>query len=100
MKKRTWVTVMVVSFSLCLVLAYYTLISWRVYRMACDNLEQIKRIMTEIEDYQQQRAKELESYIADSVNPVLDGDELLDLSGRLWMPYAPPPVLSDIRAPR
>ncbi len=68
--------------------------------MACDNLEQIKRIMTEIKDYQQQRAKELESYIADSINPVLDSDKLPDLSGRLRMPYAPPPVLSDIRAPR
>lgn len=100
MKKRTWVTVMVVSFSLCVVLAYYTLISWREYRMACDNLEQIERITTEIKAYQQLRAKELESFIADSINPVLDGDKLPDLSGRLRMPYAPLPVLSDIRAPR
>ena len=68
--------------------------------MACNNLEQIKRITTEIKAYQEQRAKELESYIADSVMPVPDGDELPDLSGRLRMPYAPPPVLSDIRAPR
>ena len=93
-------TVMVVSFSLCVVLAYYTLISWREYRMACDNLEQIERITTEIKAYQQQRAKELESYIADSIIPVPDGDELPDLSGRPRMPYAPLPVLSDIRAPR
>ena len=68
--------------------------------MACDNLEQIERITTEIKAYQQQRAKELESYIADSIIPVPDGDELPDLSGRLRMPYAPLPVLSDIRAPR
>lgn len=100
MKKRTWVTVLVVSFSLCVVLAYYTLISWREYRLACDNLEQIKRITTEIKAYQELRAKELESYIADSVMPIPDVDELPDLSGRLRMPYAPPPVLSDIRAPR
>ena len=93
-------TVLVVSFSLCVVLAYYTLISWREYRLACDNLEQIERITTEIKAYQQQRAKELESFIADSVMPVPDGDELPDLSGRLRMPYVPPPVLSDIRAPR
>ena len=91
---------MVVSFSLCVVLAYYTLISWREYRMACDNLEQIERITKEIKAYQQQRLKELESYMADSVMPVPDGDELPDLSGRLRMPYAPLPVLSDIRAPR
>ena len=91
---------MVVSFSLCVVLAYYTLISWREYRMACDNLEQIKRITTEIKAYQELRAKELESYIADSIMPVPYGDELPDLSGRLRMPYAPPPVLSDIHAPR
>ena len=91
---------MVVSFSLCLELAYYTLISWREYRMACDNLEQIERITKEIKAYQQKRLKELESYIADSVMPVPDGDELPDLSGRLRMPYAPLPVLSDIRAPR
>ena len=100
MKKRTWVTVLVVSFLLCVVLAYYTLISWREYRMACDNLEQIERITTDIKAYQQLRAKKLESFIADSINPVLDGDKLPDLSGRLRMPYAPPPVLSDIRAPR
>ena len=100
MKKRTWVTVMVVSFSLCVVLAYYTLISWREYRMACDNLEQIERITTEIKAFQELRAKELESYIADSINPVLDGDELPDPSRRPRMPYAPLPVLSDIRAPR
>ena len=68
--------------------------------MACDNLEQIERITTEIKAYQQLRAKELESFIADSVMPVPDGDELPDLSRRLRMPYAPPPVLSDIRAPR
>ena len=93
-------TVLVVSFSLCVVLVYYTLISWREYRMACDNLEQIERITTDIKAYQQLRAKKLESFIADSINPVLDGDKLPDLSGRLRMPYAPPPVLSDIRAPR
>jgi len=92
--------VMVVSFSLCPVLAYYTLISWREYRMACDNLEQIERITKEIKAYQQQRLKELESFNADSIIPVPDGDELPDLSGRLRMPYAPLPVLSDIRAPR
>ena len=68
--------------------------------MACDNLEQIERITKEIKAYQQKRLKELESYIADSVMPVPDGDELPDLSGRLRMPYAPLPVLSDIRAPR
>ena len=68
--------------------------------MACDNLEQIERITTEIKAYQQLRAKELESFIADSVMPVPDGDELPDLSRRLRMPYAPLPVLSDIRAPR
>lgn len=68
--------------------------------MACDNLEQIERITTDIKAYQQLRAKKLESFIADSINPVLDGDKLPDLSGRLRIPYAPPPVLSDIRAPR
>ncbi len=68
--------------------------------MACDNLEQIERITTEIKAYQELRVKELESFIADSINLVLDGDKLPDLSGRLRMPYAPPPVLSDIRAPR
>lgn len=68
--------------------------------MACDNLEQIERIKNEIKAYQELRLKKLEAYIADSVMPVPDGDELPDLSGRLRMPYTPPPVLSDICAPR
>ena len=68
--------------------------------MACDNLEQIERISKEIKAYQQQRLKDLKSFMADSVMPIPDVDELPDLSGRLMLPYAPPPVLSDLRAPR
>ena len=100
MKKRTWLLFMGVSVSLCLVLAYVAVRSWKEYKMACANLEQLEKITTELKALEEKRIKELESYLADTIMPILDGDVFPDLNGRLMFPYTPLPRLYNMPEPR
>ena len=92
--------VLTLSVIVCLVLAYMTVLSWKEYRMAKENLEMIERITEEMKEYEEMRMKELESWLNDSVGN-LNGIDEKSLTGvRVPVPYGPLPGLRDLPMPR
>ena len=100
MKKRTCIVMMVVSGIACLVLAYMAVRSWKEYRVCKQNLELIEKITSEMKEFEEMRMKELESYLNDSVGPLIEGDGITLTGVRVLMLYGPPPGLMDMPQPR
>lgn len=85
MKKSKSILIMSVSSILTVIAVIVLVCSWRKYRMASETLELLDKIFTEMEQYREERAKELESYLADSIMPLPEADELPDMRMRLMM---------------
>ena len=68
--------------------------------MCKQNLELIEKITSEMKEFEEMRMKELESYLNDSVGPLIEGDGITLTGVRVLMLYGPPPGLMDMPQPR
>lgn len=89
MKKR-WTT-LITAVLVILILTATTLAvhEWKKYRRLCEVIEQLDSISQERKMMLEERSKELEALLGDTIMPLLESDEAADKKIRVMLPHEP-----------